>query len=203
MQIYGLLFKNLDKLANKNVTSNSKEVDTAQNEETKTNNKTQNSEKFNDVRAEMDKNVPDCTSTIEEKELAISYINRMLACDDIRDDLKNYWQNKKEIIEQEIQNIKNENAISKSGNSERANNVMSEFSKFVDKYFTSSDKKKLQPDDKFEYKITYYNTYISYCKRILACSDITDEQKTNYLQMVQYALRDLANWQEMQDNYLA
>ena len=50
-----------------------------------------------DVKAELDKNVPDRTSTIEEKELAISYIDRMLACDDISDDLKTYWQQKTEF----------------------------------------------------------------------------------------------------------
>ena len=35
----------------------------------------------------MRQNVPDSTSTIPEKELAISYIDRMLACSDITDEL--------------------------------------------------------------------------------------------------------------------
>ena len=56
------------------------------------------SEKFADVKAEFDKNVPDRTTTIEEKEKAISYIKRMLACNDITPELKAYWTNKKDII---------------------------------------------------------------------------------------------------------
>lgn len=52
-------------------------------------------EKFEDVFAEFDKNVPDQTSTTEDKEKAISYIKRMLECEDITPELKNYWTNKK------------------------------------------------------------------------------------------------------------
>lgn len=63
------------------------------------------SEKFADVKAEFDKNVPDRTTTIEEKEKAISYIKRMLACNDITPELKAYWTNKKDIIELEKQAI--------------------------------------------------------------------------------------------------
>ena len=36
---------------------------------------TNKSEKFADVRAELDQNIPDRTTTIEEKEKAISYID--------------------------------------------------------------------------------------------------------------------------------
>ena len=67
---------------------------------------TNQSETFADVKAEMDKNVPDRTTTIEEKELAIKYIDRMLACDDITPELKEYWTEKKNEIEKEIQEIK-------------------------------------------------------------------------------------------------
>ena len=67
---------------------------------------TNQSEMFADVKAEMDKNVPDRTTTIEEKELAIKYIDRMLACDDITPELKEYWTEKKNEIEKEIQEIK-------------------------------------------------------------------------------------------------
>ena len=64
------------------------------------------SEKFEDVLAEFRQNVPDVTTTIEEKELAISYIDRLLACSDITPELKEYWTEKKTEIEQEIQAIK-------------------------------------------------------------------------------------------------
>ena len=75
-------------------------------------NKTE-SEKFADVYKELCDNVPDRTTTTEEKELALSYIDRMLACDDISPELANYWTNKKTIIQNEIQTIKNEAQIGK------------------------------------------------------------------------------------------
>ena len=70
------------------------------------NKKHSSKESFNDVFAEMTKNLPDSTTTIDEKISAIAYINRLLACDDIPN--TNYWQNKKDVIEMEILNIKNE-----------------------------------------------------------------------------------------------
>ena len=56
--------------------------------------------------------------------------------------------------------------------------------RFIDKYFTRADNRNLQTQDKLEYKITYYNTYLSYCRRVLNCSDITEEQKTNLFQFI-------------------
>ena len=63
-------------------------------------------ESFNDVLEEMRANVPDSTKTLSEKRLAISYIERMLSCDDIPN--PEYWQNKMDIIEQEIKDIENQ-----------------------------------------------------------------------------------------------
>lgn len=65
-------------------------------------------ESFKDVFKEFSQNVPDRTTTLAEKDLAISYINRLLECDDITPDLKNYWTEKKTVIESEMQAIKNE-----------------------------------------------------------------------------------------------
>ena len=67
---------------------------------------TNKGEKFADVRAEMDKNVPDRTTTIEEKELALSYIERLLTCDDIPN--AEYWQNIKSEILMEIKSMRDE-----------------------------------------------------------------------------------------------
>lgn len=196
-------FNSINKLTLKNNFKQMEEIsiDKKQEDIKKTISENKSSEKFMDVKAELDKNVPDRTSTIEEKELAISYIDRMLACDDISDDLKTYWQNKKDVIEQEIQNIKNEKAIAKTDNSEKSDNIAKEFMQFIDKYFTRADNRNLQTQDKLEYKITYYNTYLSYCRRVLNCSDITEKQKAEFRQMMQSALRDLNNWKSMQTEY--
>lgn len=96
MQINGSIDK-VGKFVYKTNLKQAEEISTDKKQEDikKTISENKNSEKFMDVKAELDKNVPDRTSTIEEKELAISYIDRMLACDDISDDLKTYWQNKK------------------------------------------------------------------------------------------------------------
>ena len=196
-------FNSINKLTLKNNFKQMEEIsiDKKQEDIKKMTSENKSSEKFMDVKAELDKNVPDRTSTIEEKELAISYIDRMLACDDISDDLKTYWQNKKDVIEQEIQNIKNEKAIAKTDNSEKSDNIAKEFMQFIDKYFTRADNRNLQTQDKLEYKITYYNTYLSYCRRVLNCSDITEEQKAEFRQKMQSALRDLNNWKSMQTEY--
>ena len=163
MQINGSIDK-VGKFVYKTNLKQAEEISTDKKQEDikKTISENKNSEKFMDVKAELDKNVPDRTSTIEEKELAISYIDRMLACDDISDDLKTYWQNKKNVIEQEIQNIKNEKAIAKTDNSEKSDDIAKEFMRFIDKYFTRADNRNLQTQDKLEYKITYYNKYHSF-----------------------------------------
>ena len=149
-------------------------------------------EHFDDVYAESIENLPDSTSTIEEKELAISYIDRMLACSDISPELKTYWENKKEVIEMEIQNIKNEEAI---GSGEKLSDVWKEFSAFGDKYFSKLfDREGLSMEDKFENRMTYYRTYLSFCRRALACSDITPQERLEYQRMIANAERDIANW---------
>ena len=147
------------------------------------NNYEKKSEKFDDVRAEMGKNVPDSTSTIEEKKLAISYIDRMLACDDITPELKNYWSNKKNIIEMEIQSIKNEQ---QAGKTEKWEDVTQEFSDFTEKYWVENvlnDKAgidNLEFNDANEYYNTVRRTMITYCDRLLACSDLPDDKRESY-----------------------
>ena len=146
-------------------------------------------EKFEEVFAEFRKNVPDSTSTISEKELALFYIDKMLACSDISDDLKVYWQNKKSIIQQEIQTIKNENKI---GNNEKISDVWGEFEKFCNKYQDKFNTE-LSVEDRSEYLMTYNRTCLSFLKRLLACSDITDELKSEYIRMYQNHVEDLNN----------
>jgi hypothetical protein len=64
----------------------------------------------------MSQNVPDVTTTIEEKRLAISYIDRMLSCDDITAFDREYWENKKLILQDEIRNAQMENFLNHSEN---------------------------------------------------------------------------------------
>ena len=144
-------------------------------------------EKFDDVRAEMAKNVPDSTSTIEEKELALSYIDRLLACDDITPELKNYWSNKKDIIEMEIQTIKNEQ---QTGNNESINDVAKEWREFTAMYWNKTPEFE-NTADRVEYYRSYYNMYISFCDRALACDDISEEERTEWTRMKQNAISDL------------
>ena len=66
-------------------------------------------EKFQDVWKEFQANVPDRTTTIEEKELAIRYIDRLLKCPDIPNEARNFWPQQKNVILGEIQRIKNMN----------------------------------------------------------------------------------------------
>ena len=147
------------------------------------------SEKFEEVFAEFDKNVPDCTSTISEKELAISYIDRMLACDDISDDMKIYWQNKKSVIKMEIQSIKNEET---KNSGEKVNDVWNEYEKFVNK-FQGKVNNNLSAEDKYEYLMTYNRTAQSYIKRLIHCADVTNEQTLEYQQMYQNFENDMQN----------
>ena len=141
------------------------------------------SEKFADVRAEFDRNVPDSTSTINEKQLAISYIERMLKCNDITPEMKNYWTNKKNVIEMEIQSIKNEQHAEKN---EKWQDVAKEFSDFNNKYWVENvlnDKgglNNLEFNDAQEYYNTVRRTMITFCDRILSCSDLPDNMKEYY-----------------------
>ncbi len=64
-------------------------------------------ESFEKIYAEMQTNIPDRTSTIEEKELAIEYIDRILKSD-ANDEIKGYWSQKKIEIQGEIARIKAE-----------------------------------------------------------------------------------------------
>ena len=147
------------------------------------------SEKFEEVFAEFDKNVPDSTSTITEKELAISYIDRMLACDDISDDMKIYWQNKKSVIKMEIQSIKNEET---KISGEKVNDVWNEYEKFVNKYRNKVNDN-LSAKDKYEYSMTYNRTAQSFIKRLMNCADVTDKQLSIYQQMYQNFENDMQN----------
>ena len=128
------------------------------------------SERFQDVFEEMKQNVPDRTTTIEEKELAISYIDRMLACSDITPELKSYWENKKVIIQNEIQNIKNEQLMGQD----------TDFATLEEEFWNYSNSVWNRPvefdnvPDRVEYWLSYYNTCISYIDRLLSCEGITD-----------------------------
>ena len=144
-------------------------------------------ESFKDVIEEMKNAVPDSTTTLEEKKLAAGYIKRMLHCDDIPDDLKNYWSKKEDVLRMEMQNIINNQQI---GNDENINDVANEWKEFTDMYWNKT------PDfdstaDRVEYYRSYYNMYISFCDRALASSDISDEERIEWTRMKMYGMHDL------------
>ena len=143
--------------------------------------------KFQEIFNEMKQNVPDSTSTIEEKELAISYIDRMLACPDIPN--AEYWENNKEIILQEIEMIKNEQKL-QSESGEKVEDVWQELSEFVSKY-QKNISKKLSIKDRLTYYVTYNNACISFYQRLLNCSNLTDELKTEYENKILEHRRDI------------
>ena len=128
-------------------------------------------ESFNNVFEEMRKEVPDRTSTIEEKEKALSYIERMLACDDIPN--SEYWENKKSIIEMEIIGIKN---CEKIENNEDFEEVWIETRKFIEKY-DKTPNPNLDLEDITEYELTYNRILMSFFDKLLAYDNISEEDK--------------------------
>ncbi len=144
---------------------------------------------FQDVLNEMRRNVPDRTTTVEEKELAISYINRMLACSDIEPDVKTYWENKKVIIQNEIQNIKNEQAM---GANTDFSELEAEFWNYSNNVWHRPAEFESVPD-RVEYWLSYYNTCISYIDRLLNCDGITEEKRAEYQNMRNNMIFDANN----------
>ena len=171
---------------NVNVVDSEKNTEDAENNQVVVDDSSPTVTKFMEIFEEMQKNVPDSTSTIEEKELAISYIDKMLVSDDIPSDKKVYWQNKKEIIEQEILAIKNSDKSSnvsteeEAGVAEKANDVIREFTRFEMRYRRYEDNSNLSEADNEEYNSTYTRVALSYIDRILNCPDITVMQKAKY-----------------------
>lgn len=54
--------------------------------------------------------------------------------------------------------------------------------------------KHLSMDDKFENRMTYYRTYLSFCRRALNSVDITPKERLEYQRMMANAEHDIANW---------
>ena len=149
-------------------------------------------ESFRDVINEMRTKVPDRTSTIAEKELALSYINRMLSCNDIPN--PEYWENIKNIIEMEIEGIKNSQK-SKSGESWK--DAADELDAFRDKYWYQNvilDEARLDNlsfEDAQEYYITVKKTIISFIDRVLDCADLPNETRYGYTKLREKYINDL------------
>lgn len=129
----------------------------------------ENEDNFDFVLPEMIANVPQVTTTLEEKELAISYIDKLLACENNPD--PEYWQNLKSILEQEIVEIKNRDKI---GNGQNFATILHEFSQYTSKYSRSSDSF-ANENQKDMYQYSYHSTCVSFYQRLLASSDATPE----------------------------
>lgn len=146
-------------------------------------------EHFEDVYNEMLQYVPDQTTTIPEKQLALTYIDRMLACNDITHELATYWENKRVIIENEIQNIINEQNIGQDTDFE---SLETEFWEFSNRVWNRPVEFNNVPD-RVEYWLSYYNTCLSYIDRLLSCEGITDEKRAEYEQLKNNMLFDANN----------
>lgn len=162
------------------------------------------SEKFANVKAELDKNIPDQTATLEDKIKAISYIDRMLKCIDITPKMKDYWTNKKNIIEMETQTIKNEQ---KNNKNEKWEDIAKEFSNFTDKYWVKnvlnhkSNLDNLEFNDAQEYYNTVRRTMISFCDRILNSSNLPNDKKEYYTNLKNDFHCDLNSYAADTNNY--
>ena len=133
-------------------------------------------EKFADVYNECAANMPDRTSTVEEKTQVLSYIDRMLNCKDIAPAAKNYWSNKKTIIKNEILAIQNSQNI---GSDSDYNPLEKEFKAYAGKEW--GKKVEFESEfDKIEYWFSYYKTCVSYADRILSSTNITPEKQEEY-----------------------
>lgn len=148
-------------------------------------------EHFADVFAELTAYLPEngATTTIEQKETVLGFIDRMLACNDITPELRTYWENKKVIIQNEIQNIINEQNIGQDTDFETLEAEFWEYSNTVWNRPVEFD----NVPDRVEYWTSYYNTCISYIDRLLNCEGITDEKRNEYELMRSNMLFDLNN----------
>lgn len=130
-------------------------------------------ESFRQVFNEMSSNLPDSTTTIEEKQHAISYIDRMLACSDISN--PEYWKNKKLIIEQEIVQIENSQKV---GKNESVEEIWNEFASFASKYRVDRDFTEFSSVKEMQgtrYWQTYHLTCLSFYERLLEAFDATPQ----------------------------
>ena len=50
-------------------------------------------------------------------------------------------------------------------------------------------------EEKYENRVAYYNMYKSFINRFMGCTDITEEQRAEYMRMDLNADRDLFNWE--------
>lgn len=137
-------------------------------------------EKFDDVFAEMKANLPDSTSTIEEKELALEYIDRLLNCSDITEELKEYWTNKQAIIRMELVAAENYERDSSNIN-------WLELSEELNMYADSFKTTKTFDDDKtrIQYWMAYHNGRMSYYTLLLNSDGLTENDKADIKRMME------------------
>ena len=140
-------------------------------------NKKEVKESFRQVRKEMSENVPDSTSTYEEKELAIKYIDRMLACDDIPNDAKAFWTNQRAVIKEE-----QSHCLPKE-----PRELAEAWKDYVEENWHDGDFPSV------EKRIEYFETYIDFMDKILACDNVPPELRAEFKRMREGAVQDLEN----------
>lgn len=140
----------------------------------------QKGDTFDAVLKEARESVALPAQTLENKELAIKYIDRLLACPDIPESEYQHYETLKAILEQEIIGLKNEDKI---GNGQNAATIWHEFSQFAEKYlhsqdFTSAEWNNNKQRD--EYLKAYHDACITFYARLVNSSDATDEMITTW-----------------------
>ena len=132
-------------------------------------------ESFDEIFKEMSENIPDSTSTVQEKQAALGYIERILKSDATQEQ-KDYWQNKKLIIQNEIKAINS----SQSGKPESFDAVWKEFIENVPDVTSTSIEKELA---------------LSYISRILN-SDASDNVKSYWNNKASQLVEEINNMQQ-------
>jgi len=142
--------------------------------------KTENNTKsFQEIYDEMCTKVPDRTSTIEEKQTALDYIDQMLNAKDITPELKSYWENKKVVIQNEIKTIENEQKSAKGEKTESFRDVFEEMGKNVPDSTSTLEEKELA---------------ISYINRMLSCDDIPSGAKSFWTSQMNTIQKEIENF---------
>ena len=124
--------------------------------------------------------------SLEQAKLGIEYMNKILACEDLPENLRADFETQKmgyEMMAAEFENYE------KQGSGEKVFDVWNEFETFTAKYKKNPDNASYEAGTK--YWLTYHETCISFYQRLLLCDNLTDELKTEYKRSIQGHLDDI------------
>ena len=132
---------------------------------------------YTDAIKEFDLKVPKNTTTKDEKALALEYIDKILACDDISESAKKIWTEQQKIIAEEMKHTL----------SEETKKTINEWREFTNKYWRNG----WFPTD--DARVRYYQKYVEFMDKILTGDELPEEYKQEYSRMKENAVKDLNN----------